>query len=213
MGCPNQCVFCDQHAISGAHSFSFEKDNLYELRRMHCMCVKSSILKENNYYQTEGISYTDTQFVFYSFLYGKTISLYNLNVYQYCIGRNEQTTSKASIIRCNMHFYENAHRLLSDYKNIDIKTSINKINNLKSCIKSELSSYIYVVFYLLDNNDRQLKLLKELIKIGKTGNIPYYVNYEFNNDKRLILWYKYGLHPCLFQYKRLIINKIKGLIN
>ena len=25
MGCPNQCVFCDQHAISGAHCFSFEK--------------------------------------------------------------------------------------------------------------------------------------------------------------------------------------------
>ncbi len=25
MGCPNQCVFCDQHAISGAHSFSLEK--------------------------------------------------------------------------------------------------------------------------------------------------------------------------------------------
>ncbi len=25
MGCPNQCVFCDQHAISGAHSFSFAK--------------------------------------------------------------------------------------------------------------------------------------------------------------------------------------------
>jgi len=25
MGCPNQCVFCDQHAITGAHSFSFEK--------------------------------------------------------------------------------------------------------------------------------------------------------------------------------------------
>lgn len=25
MGCPNQCVFCDQHAISGAHYFSFEK--------------------------------------------------------------------------------------------------------------------------------------------------------------------------------------------
>lgn len=25
MGCPNQCVFCDQHAISGAHSFSFDR--------------------------------------------------------------------------------------------------------------------------------------------------------------------------------------------
>lgn len=25
MGCPNQCVFCDQHAISGTHSFDFDK--------------------------------------------------------------------------------------------------------------------------------------------------------------------------------------------
>lgn len=25
MGCPNQCVFCDQRAITGAHSFCFEK--------------------------------------------------------------------------------------------------------------------------------------------------------------------------------------------
>lgn len=25
MGCPNQCVFCDQHAISGTHSFDFGK--------------------------------------------------------------------------------------------------------------------------------------------------------------------------------------------
>ena len=25
MGCPNQCVFCDQRAITGAHSFCFDK--------------------------------------------------------------------------------------------------------------------------------------------------------------------------------------------
>lgn len=25
MGCPNKCVFCDQHAISGTHSFDFDK--------------------------------------------------------------------------------------------------------------------------------------------------------------------------------------------
>ena len=181
--------------------FNFEKDNLHELRRMHCMCTKSSILKDNKYFQTEGISYTDTQFVFYSFLYGKSIILLNYNIYQYCIGRNEQTTSQASIIRCNMHFYENAYRLLSDYKDIDINTSPNKNNNLKSCINSELSSFVYVIFYLLNNNKKQINSLKELIQLGKTSNLPYNIEKELENDRRLILWYKYKIPTYIFYLK------------
>lgn len=189
--------------------FSFKEENLHLLRRMHCMCVKSSVLKENNYYQTEGISYTDTQFVFYSFLYGKTMIIFNLNIYQYCIGRNEQTTSKESIIRCNMHFYQNAHRLLSEYSHISINTSERKIDNLKACIESELSSFIYVVFDLIHDNKKQIKLLKELIQIGKNCNIPYYVEKEITYNRHFRLWHKYRIPSSLSIIITKIIDSLK----
>ena len=190
-------------------SFSFEIDNLYELRRMHCMCVKSSILKENNYYQTEGISYTDSQFVFYSFLFGKTITILNYNIYQYCLGRDGQTMSPASMIKNNLHFYQNAKRLLIDYSNIDVNESQNKICNLQTCIKSEFVCYTFVIFNLCYKNKTQIYLFNELIELGKSSNIPYYLEKECINNTNFTLWKNYRINPFFLIWKDKFINYLQ----
>jgi len=173
--------------------FSFEESQLAQLRKMHCMCTKIQLLKDNNYFQTEGISYTDTQFVFYSFLYSKTISFFNLNIYQYCLGRDGQTMSPTAMIKNNMHFYLNARKMLEDYSKIDINTPILNVQNLRNSIRTEITCYYKVISSMIHPTKKQCELFKELIQMGKSSTIPYDVSKELMGNKLHNLWDKYGI--------------------
>lgn len=189
--------------------FSFEENRVQYLRRMHCMAVKAEMMKSNSYYQTEGISYTDTQFVFYSLIYAKDILFIDKNVYQYRVGREGQTISKDSIIKNHMHYYINARRMIEDYsKYVSVNTPLNTINNIKSCITSELASYCLVVFKYLDSNKKQLKLLRELVNIGNSSVIKYDINKEIPS-RDIHFWYTYHFYPKkLFSVIRKFLTRI-----
>lgn len=58
---------------------------------MHSITYKRCILVDNGYSQTEGISYTDSEWDIIPLLYVKTIYYLNLYVYCYGIGRDGQT--------------------------------------------------------------------------------------------------------------------------
>lgn len=181
--------------IFSIEDFSFEDYNVGYLRRMHCMTVSVDMMNRNSYYQTEGISYTDTQFVFYSFMYAKNILFIDKNVYQYRVGRDNQTVSKDSIIKNHMHYYINAKRMLEDYSRfVNIHTPVNTINNIKCCITSELASYCLVVFRYLVDNKEQLKLLRELVKIGNNSIIRYDINKEIHS-RDVRFWNNYHFYP------------------
>lgn len=64
---------------------------------MHRITYRKQILIENNYKQTEGISYTDTEWVIYPILYVKNIIYFDYFVYRYLVGREGQTVSKNHI--------------------------------------------------------------------------------------------------------------------
>ena len=58
---------------------------------MHSVAYLSEIFKRIKYHQTEGVSYTDLEWVFHPMSQVKTIFYYNRVIYKYLIGREGQT--------------------------------------------------------------------------------------------------------------------------
>jgi hypothetical protein len=62
-----------------------------ELIWMHCVAYRTENLRKINYHQTEGISYTDQEWIFLPMATCKTLYYYPQVVYKYLVGRNGQT--------------------------------------------------------------------------------------------------------------------------
>lgn len=58
---------------------------------MHAVAFKLDLLKQIEYYQTEGISYTDDEWIFSPFGFADTLYYTGLPVYRYLVGRAGQT--------------------------------------------------------------------------------------------------------------------------
>lgn len=71
--------------------FGFSDITNYDNIEMHALTYRTSILKEMNYIQTEGISYTDTEWSTLPMVYVKTIMYFDKPLYRYLVGRDGQT--------------------------------------------------------------------------------------------------------------------------
>lgn len=85
---------------------------------MHALTYRTELLRKIGYRQTEGISYTDTEWSCYPTFYAKTIYFCNLNLYQYNLDREGQTmdpkvmqksANQLQILTDNMIAYYEAH--------------------------------------------------------------------------------------------------------
>lgn len=111
---------------------------------MHGMTVKTDMLRSNNYWQTEGILYTDYLFYFYSMMYAKNFSIYNFKVYQYCRGRSGQSVSKETKAKHYKDFMDNAIRMHNEYITFT-KNTTNKYLRLEKYIHIALFQYFYIL--------------------------------------------------------------------
>ena len=73
--------------------FPFEKlpKANYKSMAMHAVTYKTENLRSINYIQTEGISYTDQEWIYKPFLTVKKVCYYKLFLYRYLVGRSGQT--------------------------------------------------------------------------------------------------------------------------
>lgn len=62
---------------------------------MHTLTYKTSILKDNCISLQEGISYTDTEYVYFPLKFAKSIMFLDIILYQYFLGREGQSVSSA----------------------------------------------------------------------------------------------------------------------
>lgn len=91
---------CDVLSVNGKKleefSFNLPETQNGELRipitiQMHCVAYKIRKLKDINYSQTEGISYTDQEWIFMPMTTVKSVSYIKIPLYDYFVGREGRT--------------------------------------------------------------------------------------------------------------------------
>lgn len=75
------------------------KDGYIRFFLMHALTYRTDLLRQIDYRQTEGISYTDTEWSCFPTFYAQTICFLDLNLYQYNLDRAGQTMAPEVIIK------------------------------------------------------------------------------------------------------------------
>lgn len=159
----------EEREIVKYHRYDFEPNRQYQMEEvcttpifknmeMHAVTYRRSILTNIDYKQTEGISYTDQQWIFIPMLYIKSVCRFDKHVYNYLIGREGQTIS-TSIRQKSM-----SHMTRCIYDMIDVfSENREKMNSpiieyfyarLKPLIKS-----IYLDMFLHYSQDNKNELI------------------------------------------------------
>lgn len=84
--------------------------------QMHAVTYKLDIFNQLEYHQTEGISYTDQQWIFMPFMRVRNFYYYPSTIYCYLIGREGQTMDTSVILKSADHLIKGIIPMMNDYK-------------------------------------------------------------------------------------------------
>lgn len=99
--------------ITRNYEYSIEPNNPFDFQEytdlgayfaMHSITYRTKMLRSINYRQTEGISYTDTEWVFYPQHGVKTCIYLPFDVYRYVMGREGQTMDVKVLLKSISHY-------------------------------------------------------------------------------------------------------------
>lgn len=86
--------------------------------QMHAVTYKTQLFKSLNYHQSEGISYTDQEWMFLPMTKVQTIAYFPQVLYCYLLGREGQTMDMKSQLRQIGHQMQGTLKMLTDYNAI-----------------------------------------------------------------------------------------------
>lgn len=139
---------------------------------MHAVIYRRENLLNINYYQTEGISYTDVEWIFIPMTTVDVTNYLHVCLYNYLIGREGQTVDHRIMLRNISHTIKGCYTMINEYiKLVDTPSAMN--NYLVERLSIRLS-YIYRKF-LLENNHLDITNLIQLDNYIKDHS---YVLYE-----------------------------------
>lgn len=106
-------VDAESMKVSVAYKPNLQKSRIYKysvcgidevgVYTMHAVTYRTNLLCDINYLQTEGISYTDSEWVHLPLYAVKTMCYIDLNGYQYLVGREGQTMDSKVMMRTINH--------------------------------------------------------------------------------------------------------------
>ena len=141
---------------------------------MHCVTYKTEILKNIGYYQMEGISYTDQQWMLVPMVYVNSIAFFAQFVYRYFIGREGQTVALESRLRSIKQHVRMCLGLVDEYNKIYSKISEERKWYLDYRIVNCQLPYIYRTYLLKQSDSKKYVELKEFDEALKKKNYSIY---------------------------------------
>ena len=153
--------------------------------QMHAVTYRLSLLKNNSYSQSEGISYTDQEWMFRPMYYVHSVFVCDCVVYRYLIGREGQTMSPDIMIKCISHTKQGLLKMVDAYSNMAFET-----DGVKSYFRKRLQRRLDYVY------------LNYIVKYPKSLNAKDLLDFDMEIKNRSLEIYNMADNLSLF-YGRL----------
>lgn len=161
---------------------------------MHSLTYRLQLLKDIKYTQTEGICYTDTEYVFYPLREAKTIYNIDLSLYQYYVGRDDQSMSHKVLSKNYTHFETILKRFIDNY--ISNGKSIN-VTNIQNFYIYNMMYWMLTINILFGkyNSLRDLNLRSEISRIETLSHdiCTELLDTRYKGIKYVKLWYEHNI--------------------
>lgn len=173
---------------------------------MHALTYRTELLRAINYRQTEGISYTDTEWASYPTFHARTICFVNYNLYQYNLDREGQTMSPQVLLKSVNQMQILTDAMISYYGAHASQLSPVRLNWMNRYFENRIR-LLYKI-YLLDMpradfsadelkkiDDKYLPVCQRYgwtIKLYPENKLlrTEYISYWHKHHKRWPLWYE-----------------------
>lgn len=164
---------------------------------MHNFTYRLDFLKKINYKQTEGICYTDTEYVYFPLCTAKTLYCFDFSLYQYYIGRNEQSMSVKSIINNYAHF----EKVLNSLWNSKLPATNANTQSIRLHYDVLLLSYMLQINIVYGKEDMSRSLdLRQKLDLLKSKNQEAYTQLlesKYHGIQYIKCWKKGGIANSL----------------
>ena len=161
---------------------------------MHCVTYKAQKLKDINYQQTEGISYTDQEWIFLPMATCHEIYYYPSVIYNYLVGRNGQTMDPQTYKKNFGQEIRGTINMIHEYHSFD------KQNHEPLAYLEKRLLIRYIVCYGLFLDKYRMEIfydeMKELDDTLKEEATDLY--HEFSNPRKFLQYRKNGIHHLFF---------------
>lgn len=160
---------------------------------MHAVTYRKELLLDMEYHQTEGISYTDQQWIFVPMAAVHNVGIFNKAVYKYWVGRAGQTIDPAVKLKKVTDRIKNVLGMIAQYDKI-----YNQVNpSVKEYLDARLRPNVQDIY---------LTYFTNISKVDK--NMIYQFDKEFRLVSSVIYKYIEDLNPHIKVWRHLLRHSV-----
>ncbi len=159
---------------------------------MHCLTYSTILLKRIGYVQTEGVCYTDLEYVYVPLSCARNIFFIDITLYQYLLGRDGQTVDGRELINNNSHYIK-VLESLERVRKLNLPFNVNEPSICSFVMSNvvEVASMIYISNY--DYDLAKEKLFRRVIAdMNRSDLLKFSDLWSKNRIAILKLWYYSG---------------------